>query len=60
MPLSKTQRNVLRALKYTLVKCWCGCGEKEPSGTAGMNANWCSQRENNMEFPQKVKNRTIM
>ena len=28
--------------KNTNNKCWRGCGEMEPSCTAGGNVNWCS------------------
>ena len=30
----------------------------EPLCTAGDIANWCTHYENNMEFPQKIKNKT--
>ena len=34
--------------------------KKEPSCTAGGNANWCSHSENNVEVSQKIKNRTTL
>jgi hypothetical protein len=35
-------------------------GEKEPSHTAGRNVNSTATMENNMEAPQKTKNRTAI
>ena len=41
-------------------KGWRGCGEKEPSFTAGQNVTWCSRYRNRTEFPQKIKNKVTI
>ena len=38
-------------------KCWRGCGEKEPSFTAGGNGNWCSHYGKRSGSSSKTKNR---
>ena len=37
-----------------------GCGEKEPLCIVGVNVNWCTAMENNMEVHEKLKNRTTI
>ena len=43
-------------------KGWGGSGEKKPWGTVSLQiygfVNWCSTVEENLEGPQKIKNRT--
>ena len=40
-------------------KCWQE-HVQEPLYTVGENVNWCRELENNIQFPQKTKNRTTI
>ena len=34
--------------------------KREPSYTIGRNVNWCNHYGNNMEVPQKIKNKKLL
>ena len=46
--------------KKTNNKCWQGGGEMRILCTVGMYVNLCNHYENNIQFPQKRKNRTTV
>ena len=49
-----------KILQFEITSVGGDVEEGEPLCTVNGNVNWCSQLENTAEFPQKVKNKSII